>query len=169
MADHPIFNVLFLDTNNANRTIIAEVIMDRLGVGRFDAFSAGWAPAEAVSPIALDLLRSQGFPEKDFRTKHWDEFTADGAPHMDFIFTLCDEAAKEVAPEWPGHPISASWIVPNPALATGNAAELAVAYDETFRLLRNRIALLCNLPMAALDRMALEQHLKEIGESQHAD
>jgi arsenate reductase len=168
MADHKIFNVLFLDTANANRTIIAEVLMDRLGVGRFDAFSAGWAPAAEVSPVALSLLRSQGFPEKDFRCKSWDEFAAPGAPHMDFIFTLCDEAAKETPPEWPGHPISAEWIVPNPALATGNAAEIAVAYDNTFRLLRNRIQLLCDLPMAALDRMALEQHLREIGEGKDA-
>lgn len=164
MADHRIFNVLFLDTTNSSRTIIAEVLMDRLGVGRFDAFSAGWDPADAVNPVALALLRSQGFPERDFRCKHWDEFAAEGAPHMDFIFTLCDEAAKETAPEWPGHPISAEWCVPNPALATGNPAEIAVAYDETFRLLRNRIALLCELPIAALDRMALEQHLREIGE-----
>jgi len=168
MADHKIFNVLFLDTSNANRSIIAEVLMDRLGVDRFDAFSAGWAPASEVSPVALSLLRSQGFPEKDFRCKHWDEFTAPDAPHMDFIFTLCDEAAKEEPPEWPGHPISAHWSVPNPSLATGSEAEIAVAYDETFRLLRNRIALLCDLPLSALDRMATEQQVREIGANQDA-
>jgi arsenate reductase (thioredoxin) len=168
MADHKIFNVLFLDTSNANRTIIAEVLMDRLGVGRFDAFSAGWSPASEVSPVALSLLRSQGFPEKDFRCKSWSEFASPDAPHMDFIFTLCDEAAKETPPEWPGHPITAEWCVPNPALATGNAAEIAVAYDETFRQLRNRINLLCELPIAVLDRMALEQHLREIGGAKDA-
>jgi arsenate reductase len=168
MADHKLFNVLFLDTTNSNRSIIAEVLMDRIGAGRFDAFSAGWSPAGAVSPVALDLMRSQGFPERDFRSKHWDEFAAPGAPHMDFIFTLCDEAAKEVAPEWPGHPITALWCVPNPALATGSPAEIAVAYDEAFRLLRRRIQLLCDLPLASLDRLALEQHVREIGEAQHA-
>lgn len=168
MADHKIFNVLFLDTTNSNRSIIAEVLMDRLGVGRFDAFSAGWAPAKEVSPVALSLLRSQGFPEKDFRCKHWDEFAQPGAPHMDLIFTLCDDAAKEVAPEWPGHPITAHWSVPNPALAKGTDAEIGVAYDETFRLLRNRIALLCDLPLQSLDRMAMEQHVREIGANQNA-
>jgi protein-tyrosine-phosphatase len=167
MAEHKIFNVLFLDTTNASRSIIAESLMDRLGAGRFDAFSAGWAPAGEVASVTLDLLASQGCPPKDFRCKSWNEFAAAGAPHMDFIFTLCDEAAKETPPEWPGHPITAHWSVPNPALAKGNLAEIAAAYDETFRRLRSRINLLCELPLTALDRLALEQHLREIG--QHAD
>jgi len=163
MTEPKIFNVLFLDTTNSGRSIIAEVLMDRLGVGRFDAFSAGWAPADAVSPVALSLLRSQGFPEKDFRCKSWDEFAALEAPHMDFIFTLCDETAKETAPDWPGHPIAGHWSVPNPALAEGSAAEIGLAYDETFRLLRNRIQLLCELPLDSIDRLATEQRVREIG------
>jgi len=168
MADHKIFNVLFLDTSNSNRTIIAEALMDRHGVGRFDAFSAGWSPSGEINNVALELLQSQGFPPKDFRCKHWDEFTADGAPHMDFIFTLCDDAAKETPPAWPGHPITAHWSIPNPALVKGSPAVIAAAYDETFRVLRNRINLLCELPIDALDRMAMEQHIRELEEKHNA-
>ena len=164
MTERKIFNVLFLDTSNSGRSIIAEVLMDRLGAGRFDAFSAGWAPADAVSPVALSLLRSQGFPERDFRCKSWDEFAAPGAPHMDFIFTLCDETARETPPDWPGHPITGHWSVPNPGLADGSDAEIALAYDETFRLLRNRIQLLCDLPLESIDRLAAERRVREIGE-----
>jgi protein-tyrosine-phosphatase len=168
MADHPIFNVLFLDTTNSNRSIIAESLMDRMGVGRFDAFSAGWTPADGVSQVTLDLLESQGCPPKDFRCKSWNEFAETGAPHMDFIFTLCDDAAKEEPPEWPGHPITAHWSCPNPGIITGKPAEVAEAYANVFRLLRNRINLMCELPLASLDRLALEQHLKEIGQRGHA-
>ena len=163
------FNVLFLCTGNSARSIIAEALLNRLGAGRFRALSAGSFPKGEVSPHALPIVRALGFGAGDFRSKSWDEFAGPGASPLDFVFTVCDNAAGEVCPIWPGQPISAHWGIPDPAAATGNDAEIALAFTEAARLLRNRISLFVELPLGALDCMSLQTRLKEIGAMPAAD
>jgi arsenate reductase len=156
-------NVLFLCTANSARSILAEAILNKAGAGRFRAFSAGSQPSGKVHPYALQLLESMKFDTSFARSKNWDEFAGPDAPHMDFIFTVCDSAANEPCPVWPGHPMTALWSVPDPKHADGTEAELHLAFAEAFRMLNNRITLFLSLPMATLDKMALQQHLEEIG------
>ncbi|MFZ1663331.1 MAG: arsenate reductase ArsC [Paracoccaceae bacterium] len=156
-------NVLFLCTGNSARSIIAEAILDREGMGRFRAFSAGSRPKGEVHPFTLQLLQRLNHDVSGLRSKSWDEFAGADAPRMDFVFTVCDQAAAEECPFWPGQPISAHWGLPDPASAKGNDAERHLAFAETYRMLRNRISIFMNLPMATLDRMSLQDRVEEIG------
>jgi protein-tyrosine-phosphatase len=162
MKDH-LFNALFLCTANSARSILAEAILNRNGSGRFRAFSAGSNPKGQVHPYALQLLESMNYDTSFARSKSWDEFAEDGAPEMDFVFTVCDDAANETCPVWPGHPMTAHWSVPDPKRADGTAAEIHLAFAEAFRMINNRITLLLSLPMETLDHLALQQHLDAIG------
>jgi arsenate reductase len=164
-----IWNVLFLCTGNSARSIMAEAILNRLGAGRFKAFSAGSYPKGAVNPHALALLRSGGHDVSGFRSKSWDEFAAPGAPAMDFVFTVCDDAANETCPVWPGQPMTAHWGVPDPAAATGTEAQIAFAFADAYRMLNNRISVFVSLPIASLDRLALQTHLRNIGAMERPD
>jgi arsenate reductase (thioredoxin) len=157
------YNALFLCTANSARSILAEAILNRAGAGRFRAFSAGSYPKGKVHPYALTLLDSLNFDTSFARSKSWDEFAEPGAPEMDFVFTVCDDAANETCPIWPGHPMTAHWSVPDPSRAEGTEAEIHLAFAEAFRMLNNRITLFLALPMETLDHMALQQHLNEIG------
>lgn len=159
----PVYNVLFLCTGNSARSIMAEAILNREGRGRFRAFSAGSQPKGAVNPHAVALLTSLDHAAGGFRSKNWDEFAASGAPEMDFIFTVCDDAAGEVCPIWPGHPATAHWGIPDPAKATGTPAEIQLAFDQAYRMLATRIAVFLSLPIEKLDRAALHKHLIDIG------
>jgi len=159
------FNVLFLCTGNSARSIMAEAIMNRLGGGKFKAFSAGSAPKGAVHPLTLEILKRNGFLTEGFRSKSWEEFAGPGAPELNFVFTVCDDAADEVCPIWPGQPMTAHWGVPDPAIATGNRAQIALAFADTWRMLYNRIGLFVNLPLASIDRLSLQRRLDEIGEA----
>jgi len=163
MAERP-FNVLFLCTGNSARSILAEALIERLGQGRFRGFSAGSHPKGEVHPYALDLLRHLGHDVSGFRSKDWEEFSAPDAPVMDFVFTVCDNAANEVCPVWPGQPMSAHWGVPDPAAVEGTEAEKRLAFDDAYRMLQNRIAIFVSLPIASLDRMSLQRRIEEIGE-----
>ena len=158
------YNVLFLCTGNSARSIMAEAILAGEGNGRFVPFSAGSHPAGAVNPHALELLQALGHETGSLRSKSWDEFAAPGAPEMDFVFTVCDDAAGETCPVWPGHQATAHWGIPDPAKVKGTQAEVAEAFDETYRLLAARIGLLVALPIDKLDRAALHKHLHDIGE-----
>jgi protein-tyrosine-phosphatase len=157
------YNVLFLCTGNSARSIIAEAVMNRMGGGRFVAYSAGSQPAGQVNPFALELLKSQKFPTDGLRSKNWDEFAGPGAPEMDFVFTVCDNAANEVCPIWPGQPMSAHWGVPDPAAVEGSDAVKGAAFAETMRQMTNRIGVFVNLPVESLDRMTLKSKLDDIG------
>lgn len=157
------YNVLFLCTGNSARSVLAEALLNRLGEGRFCAFSAGSMPKGQVHPQALLLTRALGFEDSAFRSKAWDEFAAAGAPPLDFVITVCDNAAGEVCPVWPGQPITAHWGIPDPAAATGSDAEVAVAFREAARQLRNRIELLLALPAEKLGRVSLQAKLRDIG------
>ena len=159
------YNVLFLCTGNSARSILAEALMSRLGQGRFHAFSAGSFPKGQVNPHALPIVEGLGFTAADFRSKSWDEFAGPDAPRLDFVFTVCDDAAGEVCPIWPGQPMTAHWGVPDPAAATGSEAEIGVAFAEAARLLRNRIALFLELPIDEIDRMSLQARLRDIGKA----
>jgi len=160
-----VHNVLFLCTGNSARSILAESILNRLGATRFRAYSAGSHPKGAVHPFALDLLRRLNYPTENLRSKSWDEFARTGAPALDFVFTVCDNAANEVCPIWPGQPMTAHWGVPDPAAAGGSEAERRLAFADAYRMLNNRIGIFVSLPMASLDRMSLQRRLDEIGES----
>jgi len=162
MSDR-VYNVLFLCTGNSARSILGEAILNRIGEGRFRAYSAGSHPQAAVHPYALDLLRNQDYPVDGLRSKSWDEFAAPDAPVMDFVFTVCDDAAAEVCPAWPGQPISAHWGLPDPAAAGGSEAERRYAFADTFRMLHNRISIFVNLPIRSLDRLALQERVDSIG------
>ncbi|HVY21393.1 MAG TPA: arsenate reductase ArsC [Bauldia sp.] len=162
MAD-PVYNVLFICSANSARSIMAEAIVTRAGKGRFKGYSAGSNPAGKVGEHTLTLLKTLGYDTDSFRSKSWDEFAAAGAPQMDFIFTVCDDAAGESCPVWPGHPASAHWGIPDPAKVAGSHAEVSAAYDEAYRMLSNRIGAFINLPIAKLDHAALHQHLADIG------
>ena len=158
-----VHNVLFLCTGNSARSILGEAIMNRLGKGRFVGYSACSIPKGQVHPQALALLRSQGFSTEHLRSKSWGEFAGRDAPHMSFVFTVCDNAASEVCPVWPGQPMTAHWGIPDPAAVTGSDAEIAVAFAEAYRQLERRIGLFLNLPIESLDRMALGRRLEDIG------
>jgi protein-tyrosine-phosphatase len=162
MTDRP-YNVLFLCTGNSARSIVAEAILNRDGKGRFHAYSAGSHPRGAVNPFALALLRSAHCDVSGVRSKGWEEFSKPGAPVMDFVFTVCDDAAGEACPVWPGQPMTAHWGVPDPAAATGSDCQIALAFADSFRMLSNRISVFLNLPMAKLDRLSLQTHLHNIG------
>ena len=160
---HPIFNVLFLCTGNSARSILAESILTKDGAGRFRAFSAGSHPAGAVNPLAIQTLESLDYPTAGLRSKSWDEFEIAGAPRMDFVFTVCDNAAGEVCPIWPGHPIKAHWGIEDPAAVPGTTIEKLAAFAAAFRSLKSRISLFTALPIADLDAASLREKLHNIG------
>ena len=161
-----IYNVLFLCTGNSARSIIAEAILNKVGAGQFRAYSAGSQPKGAVNPGTLTLLDNLGFDTSGFCSKSWSEFAQPGAPLLDFVFTVCDNAAGESCPVWPGRPMTAHWGIPDPAEATGSAAEIALAFKDAYRMLNQRIGIFVALPIAALDSMTLQHRLREIG-AQH--
>jgi arsenate reductase (thioredoxin) len=156
-------NVLFLCTGNSARSILAEAILARVGAGRFVSHSAGSQPKGAVHPAALRLLTQLNHDVSGLRSKAWDEFAAPGAPPLDFVFTVCDNAAGEVCPIWPGQPMTAHWGLPDPAAVEGSDAEVAAAFADTYRMLTNRISLFTALPLASLDRLSLQARLRDIG------
>ena len=160
---HITFNVLFLCTGNSARSIIAECVLERLGRPRFRAFSAGSFPKGEVHPFALELLTRQQYPTNHLRSKSWNEFARGGAPRLHFVFTVCDNAANEPCPVWPGQPMTAHWGLPDPAAATGNEAERRLAFAETLRMLNHRIGAFVNLPIQSLDRLSLQKRLDELG------
>ncbi len=167
MTDRP-FNVLFLCTGNSARSILAEAILSKVGAGKFRAFSAGSQPKGRVNPHAILLLQNLGYDTSGFRSKSWDEFARDGAPEFDFVFTVCDNAAAEACPVWPGQPMTAHWGIADPAEATGTDAEISAAFNEAYRLLNQRIGAFAALPVRSLDRLALKSRLQEIGEMEGA-
>ena len=163
MTADRVYNVLFLCTGNSARSIIAEAILNRLGTGKFKAYSAGSQPKGEVHPYTIDLLKGLNYRTEFARSKNWDEFAAPGASQMDFVFTVCDNAASESCPVWPGQPMTAHWGVPDPAAAEGEEAERRFAFAETYRMLHNRISIFTSLPMTTLDKLALQKRLDEIG------
>jgi arsenate reductase (thioredoxin) len=160
-----VYNVLFLCTGNSARSIMAEAILSRLGAGKFKSFSAGSHPKGAVHPNALRLLSKVNFNTEGFRSKSWDEFARDGAPPLDFVFTVCDNAAGEMCPAWPGQPMTAHWGVPDPAAVEGSEVEIAQAFADAYGRLSNRISIFVNLPFAGLDRLSLQNRLNDIGKT----
>jgi protein-tyrosine-phosphatase len=162
-ADIKPFNVLFLCTGNSARSIMAEMILTRLGRGNFRAYSAGSQPKGEVHPYTLDLLRKLNFDVSGVRSKSWSEFAQPGAPELNFVFTVCDQAAAEACPVWPGQPMTAHWGVADPAAAEGTEAEKRFAFADAFRMLNNRISIFVNLPIRSLDRLALQRQLDRIG------
>ena len=159
------YNVLFLCTGNSARSIIAEVALRQAGGTRFHSFSAGSHPAGQVNPFALEYLRANRLPTDGLRSKSWDEFARAGAPPLDFVFTVCDNAAGEMCPVWPGQPVTAHWGVPDPAAVEGSDDDKRRAFAETGRILMSRIRLFASLPLAKIDRLSLAQKLGEIGKS----
>ena len=157
------YNVLFLCTGNSARSIMGEAILNKIGAGKFHAWSAGSRPKGAVNPHVLELLMRLGFTTDGFRSKNWDEFAQPGAPALDFVFTVCDNAANEVCPVWPGQPMTAHWGIPDPAAVEGSEDRIALAFREAFKFLHRRIELFANLPVRSLDRMSLQHRLDEIG------
>ena len=165
MADR-VYNVLFLCTGNSARSILAEAILNRRGKGRFKAFSAGSHPKGAVHPLALALLERKGLSTEGLRSKAWDEFAKPGAPELNFVFTVCDNAAGEVCPIWPGQPMTAHWGQPDPAAVEGTDLDKTNAFREAFRMLERRIEMFTSLPIASLDQLSLGDKVREIGRSQ---
>ena len=157
------YNVLFLCTGNSARSILAEAILNHAGHGRFRAFSAGSHPAGKVNPYAVELLSKQGLAVADLRSKSWDEFAAAGAPSIDFVFTVCDNAAGEVCPVWPGQPMTAHWGIEDPAAVDGSDEDKRRAFSKAFAELNRRISLFVSLPLAKLDAMAIKRELDQIG------
>jgi arsenate reductase (thioredoxin) len=162
MAERP-FNVLFLCTGNSARSIMAEAILNKLGAGKFRACSAGSHPKGGINPHTLRLLRDLGYHTSGYRSKSWEEFVAPGAPQFDFVFTVCDNAAGETCPVWPGQPMTAHWGVPDPAEARGSEAEIAVAFKDAYRMLHQRIGIFTALPIRSLSKVRLQEKLREIG------
>jgi arsenate reductase len=163
-----IYNVLFLCTGNSARSIMAEAILNREGRGRFQAFSAGSQPKGRINLQALDLLRKFNYDVSGLRSKSWAEFAQAGSPDLDFVFTVCDNAAGETCPVWPGQPITAHWGIPDPAAAQGSDAEIALAFKDAYRMLARRIELFLALPIEKLDRLVLTTRLKAIGREEGA-
>jgi arsenate reductase len=161
------YNVLFLCTGNSARSILAEAILNKIGGNKFAGYSAGSDPKGEVNPHALGLLNRLDYPTYGLRSKSWNEFAAPGAPHLDFVFTVCDNAANEVCPVWPGQPITAHWGIPDPAAETGEEKKILTAFRDAYATLHRRIELFAALPMKSLDRMALKQRLDEIGADIH--
>jgi len=157
------FNVLFLCTGNSARSIMAEAILNKSAAGEFRAYSAGSHPKGHVHPETLRLLQSLGYDTSGLRSKSWDEFARPGAPKFDFVFTVCDTAAAEACPFWPGQPMTAHWGVPDPAHATGTPAEIALAFKDSYRMLQQRIGIFTALPLRSLDQLTLQSKLKDIG------
>jgi protein-tyrosine-phosphatase len=162
------YNVLFLCTGNSARSIMAEAILNKLGAGHFRAYSAGSYPKGRVHPEALRLLTSLGYDTSTFRSKSWGEFADPGAPLLDFVFTVCDNAAGETCPVWPGQPMTAHWGVPDPAEAKGNSAEVALAFKDAYRMLHQRISIFTSLPLKSLDQISLQRKLNDIGRIESA-
>ncbi|MBP3980585.1 arsenate reductase ArsC [Acidovorax sp. JG5] len=162
---HRIYNVLFICTHNSARSILAEAILNQNGAGRFRAFSAGSHPAGVVNPRALDLLERNRFSTQGLRSKNWEEFAAPDAPVMDYVLTVCDQAAGEVCPVWPGQPMSAHWGVPDPAAVEGDEEAVNNALKDAFIVLNRRIALFLSLPLEKLDKLALHKELVQIGQT----
>lgn len=165
MSDDRLMNVLFLCRKNSARSLFAECVLAREGRGRFSAFSAGSAPADAPNEHALEELQKNNFLVDELRSKSWDEFTGPDAPEMDFVFTLCDEAANEACPVWPGTPMTAHWSIADPAVAAGNPLEQRRAYVRAFAEVKNRVSIFVNLPFESLDRLKLQAQLDAIGGS----
>jgi len=165
MTDQPpkTFNVLFLCTGNSARSIMAESILNRIGAGRFKAYSAGSFPKGEVHPGAVAQLKLRNFKTDDLRSKSWEEFSVPGAPQLDFVFTVCDNAAAEMCPVWPGQPMSAHWGMPDPAAVEGSPAEIAAAFADAYGRLHNRLEIFVNLPVASIDRLSLQRRLNDIG------
>jgi arsenate reductase len=159
------FNVLFLCTGNSARSIIAESILNQLGGGRFVAYSAGSFPTGKVNPFALELLRQNRIPTEGLRSKAWDEFAEPGAPRLDFVFTVCDKAAGESCPVWPGQPMTAHWGIADPAAVQGSDADKRQAFFHAFRELSQRIRIFTSLPLRSLDKIKLQERLEAIGRS----
>jgi arsenate reductase len=157
------FNVLFLCTGNSARSVIAEAILNKVGQGRFCAYSAGSQPKATVNPRTIELLAGLDYDTSKFRSKSWNEFTKPSAPKFDFVFTVCDNAAAETCPLWPGQPMTAHWGIPDPAAATGLPAEIALAFKDAYRMLERRIGIFVALPIASLDQLSLQNRLKDIG------
>jgi len=157
------FNVLFLCTHNSARSIIAEAVMGRLGKPKFNGSSAGSMPSGKVQPRAIEMLLRLNYDISKLRSKSWEEFSAPGSPELDFVFTLCDDAANEACPVWPGQPMTAHWGLPDPSAVRGNDAEQAFAYADTHRMLHQRISIFVNLPIASLDKLSLQKRLDDIG------
>lgn len=162
------YNVLFLCTGNSARSILAESLINHWGRGRFRGFSAGSHPKGTVNPIAIELLQQMNLPAEGLRSKSWDEFAAADAPHLDFVFTVCDNAAAEVCPVWPGQPMSAHWGVPDPAVVDGPHHQKMAAFRDALRMLERRIRLFVSLPIDSLDRMALKKKVDDIGKTTDA-
>ncbi len=158
-------NVLFLCTHNSARSIIAEVVMNRLGMGKFQGYSAGSMPSGKVHPRAIDMLRNLNYDTSKLRSKPWDEFAKPGAPQLNFVFTVCDNAANEVCPIWPGQPVSAHWGLPDPSTIQGSETERALAFADTHRMLYQRISIFTNLPLSSLDKLSLQKRLDDIGKT----
>jgi arsenate reductase len=162
------YNVLFLCTGNSARSIMAEAILNRAGQGKFRAFSAGSQPKGQIHPYTLDLLRKLNYDVTGMRSKSWKEFSGPGAPKLDFVFTVCDNAAQETCPVWPGQPMTAHWGVPDPNAATGNEAEVRLAFADALRMLTNRINIFVSLPLRSLDQLTLQRQLDAIGKTKNA-
>jgi arsenate reductase len=160
-----VYNVLFLCTGNSARSVLAEVLLNSRGGGRFRAFSAGSRPVGRVNPLAIETLKQARLPTDGLRSKSWDEFAESGAPPLDFVFTVCDSAANEVCPLWPGQPVTAHWGLPDPAAVEGSAADKAKAFRDTFIALDRRVGLFTSLPIAGLDQLALKRRVDEIGKA----
>jgi arsenate reductase (thioredoxin) len=167
VADRP-YNVLFLCTGNSARSILAETILNKVGDGKFRAFSAGSQPKGQIHPLTLQLLRDLQYDIAGLRSKSWNEFAKPGAPPLDFVFTVCDNAARETCPVWPGQPMTAHWGIPDPAAATGSVAEVGLAFKDAHRMLRQRIAAFAALPVKSLDRLSLQAKLRDIGRMEGA-
>ena len=159
------FNVLFLCSDNSARSIMAEAILNREGMGKFKAYSAGSQPRGEVHPFTADLLERLNYDVSQLHSKNWKEFAQPNAPKMDFVFTVCDQVAAEVCPVWPGQPLTAHWGLPDPVQAVGNEIERRLAFSEAYRMLRNRISIFVSLPMKSLDHLALQNSLDEIGKN----
>ena len=164
MNENKIYNVLFICTGNSARSILAESLLNREGKGRFKAYSAGSHPTGRVHPMALDLLKSMNYPTGDLRSKDWQEFAEPGAPKMDFTFTVCDKAAGEVCPVWPGQPMTAHWGFQDPAACEGPEVEQRALFLEVFNQIKSHIDRFVSFPMATLDKLSLQQHIIEIGQ-----
>jgi protein-tyrosine-phosphatase len=163
MADRP-YNVLFLCTGNSARSIIGEAILNKIGAGNFRAYSAGSRPKGRINPNTIQLLQSLGYDTSGYRSKSWDEFARAGEPKFDFVFTVCDGAAAEACPVWPGQPMTAHWGIADPAEATGTPAEIGLAFKEAYRLLNQRIGIFTALPLRSLDKLSLQSKLRDIGD-----
>ena len=162
MADK-VYNVLFLCTGNSARSVMGEVLLNALGEGRFRGYSAGSMPRGEVNPMTLDVLAAEDLPIGNLRSKSWDEFAGPDAPQMDFVFTVCDDAAGEACPIWPGEPVTAHWGIEDPAAAEGTSLERRAAFVRALGFMRNRVSAFVNLPIESLDRLALDARLRRIG------